>query len=240
RFVLATKFGHPDVDMGIADGARPGSRAYLRAAVTGSLKRLQTDYIDLYQLHMPDPDTPIEETIAALTELVDEGTVRYFGHSNFSAEQLIAAENVAEDLGGPRFESAQNEFSLLVRDAEAELLPAVTRFGLGFLPYFPLYNGLLTGKFTRTTRPADSRIMRQRAHLAQNAPWDAIEAYEHFCAERGVSMLEATFGWMLAAPGLTSVIAGASRPEQLRQNAEAVVAWHPTAADLATVSGIFA
>ncbi len=240
KFVLATKFGHPAVDMGIAEGSPRGSRAYIRAAVEASLRRLQTDHIDLYQQHMPDPETPIEETIAALTELQTDGTILAFGHSNFSAEQTAAAEAAAIRLGGPRFESAQNEYSLLARDIEGTVLPEVNRIGLGFLPYFPLYNGLLTGKFTRDTRPADSRIMRQRAHLAEDAPWDTIERYEQFCVERGVSMLEATFGWMLAQPGLTSVIAGASRPEQLRQNAMAAVVWQPTADDIATISQIFA
>ncbi len=240
HFVLATKFGHSGVDMGIAQGARPGSRSYIRAAVHDSLRRLQTDYIDLYQLHTPDDETPIEETIAALTELIGDGTILHFGHSNFSAEQVVAADLAAERLGGgARFESAQNEFSLLVRDAERDLLPTLDRLGLGFLPYFPLYNGLLTGKFTRTEHPADSRIMRQRAHLVTDAPWDTLERYNDFCTERGVSMLEATFGWLLAQPGLTSVIAGASRPEQLMQNAHAAVAWHPTPDDLAKISGIF-
>ncbi len=239
RFVLATKFGHPGVDMGIADGARPGSRAYVRAAVRDSLRRLQTDYIDLYQLHVPDPETPIEETISALTELVNEGSIRHFGHTQFSATQAIEADLAAHELGGPRFESAQNEYSLLVRDVERELLPTVRRLGLGFLPFFPLYNGLLTGKFTRTQRPTDSRIVRQRAHLADEAPWDTLERYEEFCAERGVSMVEATLGWLLAQPGLTSVIAGASRPEQLTSNAVAAVMWQPTADDLSAISALF-
>ena len=240
RFVLATKFGHAQGDMGIADGAPKGSRAYIRAAVADSLRRLQTDHIDLYQLHTPDPVTPIEETIEVLAELVTEGTIRAFGHSNFTAEQVVEAEQAAVRLGGARFESAQNEFSLLVRDAERELLPSVRRYGLGFLPFFPLYNGLFTGKFTRTERPSDTRIMRQRPHLADTAPWDTIERYEVFCAEHGVTMLSATIGWLLAQPGLTSVIAGATGPEQLRQNAAASREWTPTADEVATISGIFA
>lgn len=240
RFVLATKFGHAQVDMGIADGAPKGSRPYIRAAVADSLRRLQTDHIDLYQLHTPDPVTPIEETIGALTELVTEGTIRAFGHSNFTAEQVIEAEEAAVRLGGARFESAQNELSLLARDAERELLPTVRRYGLGFLPFFPLYHGLFTGKFTRTERPSDTRIMRQRPHLADTAPWDNIERYEAFCAEHGVTMLSATIGWLLAQPGLTSVIAGATGPEQLRQNAAASREWTPTADELATISEIFA
>lgn len=240
HFIVATKFGHSGVDMNLAGGAPKGSRAYIRAAIEGSLTRLQTDWVDLYQIHTPDPETPIEDTIAALSELVDEGKIRAFGHSNFTAEQAIEAENAAQSSGGPRFESAQNEYSLLARDAEHDILPVVRQYGLGFLPYFPLYNGLFTGKFTRTERPVDTRIMRQRPHLVENAPWDTIEQYERFCADRGVSMLTATFAWLLAQPALTSVIAGATTPEQVRQNAEASAAWSPTPADVAEISRIFA
>lgn len=240
RFVVATKFGHSEVDMGIADGAPKGSRAYIRAAIEGSLRRLQTDRIDLYQLHTPDPLTPIEETISALAELVHEGKILHFGHSNLTPEQVVEAELAGERLGGPRFESSQNEFSLLVREAERELLPVINRYGLGFLPYFPLYNGLFTGKFSRTDRPSDTRIMRQRPHLVENAPWPVIESFAEFCAERGVTMLEATIAWLLGQPGLTSVIAGATKPEQLRQNAAASSSWTPTTEELATISRIFA
>ncbi len=239
EFVIATKFGHSEIHLEIGGGAPKGSRAYIREAIEGSLRRLKTDWLDVYQLHTPDPATPIEETITALSELVEEGKILSFGHSNFSAAQAIEAEEVAEALGGPRFESAQNEFSPLVRHAEQEMLPVASRFGLGFLPYFPLYNGLLTGKFTRTQRPADTRIMRQRPHLVENAPWDVIEEYERFCADRGVTMLAATISWLLAHPSLTSVIAGATTPQQLRQNAEASNQWSPTPDDIATISRIF-
>ncbi len=232
---LATKFGHDSFDMGIAAGERKGSRAYIREAIDGSLRRLQTDRIDLYQLHTPDPHTPIEETIAALDELVAEGRVIHYGHSNFTADQIDAAA-----AAGGKFVSSQNEYSLLARDIEAEVLPAINRHHLGLLPYFPLQNGLLTGKFTRTERPADSRIMRQRPHIAENAPWDALEAYDAFCAKAGISMLEATFGWLLAQPGLTSVIAGTTRPEQLRQNAAAATAWVPSESQIEEISAIFA
>lgn len=238
-FVLATKFGHSGVDLQLAAGAPKGSRAYIREAVEGSLSRLQTDWIDLYQLHTPDPVTPIEETLAALTELVEEGKILSFGHSNFTAHQAHEAENAAVAAGGPRFETAQNEYSLLVREAEREILPVVRQYGLGFLPYFPLYNGLFTGKFSRTERPADTRIMRQRPHLVENAPWDVMEEYERFCADRGVTMLTATFSWLLAQPGLTTVIAGATTPAQLKQNAEASTAWNPTPEDVAEISRIF-
>jgi aryl-alcohol dehydrogenase-like predicted oxidoreductase len=238
--VLATKFG---MDMGGANGpdwnAR-GSRRYIRLAVEASLRRLQTDWIDLYQLHVPDPNTPIEETLDTLDDLIGEGKIRYIGHSNLAGWQIADAEYTARLHGHPRFISAQNEYSLLVRDAEQEVLPAVNAYGLGFLPFFPLYNGLLTGKFNREGGPADSRIMMIRKHLADNAPWDTIDRYQGFCEERGVSMLEATFAWLLAQPGLSSVIAGATKPEQIIQNADAATAWAPNAADIAEISSIFA
>jgi len=238
QIVLATKFG---MDMEGANGpdwGARGSRRYIRLAVEGSLKRLQTDWIDLYQLHQPDPLTPIGETIAALDELIAEGKVRYIGHSNLTGWQIADAEYQAELGNHPRFISAQNEYSLLVRGVEAEVLPAVNHYGLGFLPYFPLVNGLLTGKFTREGGPADSRIMAIRPHVHADAPWDTLEAYAAFCAERGLTMLEATFGWLLAQPGLTSVIAGATKPEQLAQNATAGAA-ALTADDVATISALF-
>jgi aryl-alcohol dehydrogenase-like predicted oxidoreductase len=220
-------------------GAR-GSRRYIRIAVEASLRRLRTDWIDLYQLHQPDPLTPIAETLATLDDLITEGKVRYIGHSNLAGWQIAEAEYVAQLHGHAQFISAQDEYSLLVRDVEKEVLPAVREYGLGFLPYFPLYNGLFTGKFNRGGGPNDSRIMHTRPHLLDNAPWDLIESYERFCAERGVTMLEATFGWLLAQPGLTSVIAGATRPEQILQNAQAASAWEPSAAEIAKISEIFA
>jgi aryl-alcohol dehydrogenase-like predicted oxidoreductase len=239
EIVLATKFGHVDYESPIPNWGAKGSRRYIRLAVEGSLRRLGTDWIDLYQLHTPDPFTPIEETIAALDELVREGKIRYAGHSNFASWQLTEADWAARTAGHPAFISAQNEYSLLVRGAERELFPAVRAAGVGFLPYFPLYNGLFTGKFSRDGGPADSRIMRQRKHLLDTAPWDAIEAYQAFCDERGISMLEATFGWLLAQDGLTSVIAGATTPEQIRANAAAGSAWSPTAEEAAWISDRF-
>lgn len=240
RIVLASKFG---MDMGGLNGpdwnAR-GSRRYIRLAVEASLTRLQTDWIDLYQLHQPDPNTPIEETLSTLDDLITEGKIRYIGHSNLAGWQIADAEFTAQLNGHPKFISAQNEYSLLVRGVEAEVLPAVNAYGLGFLPFFPLYNGLFTGKFSREGGPADSRIMRIRPHLANDAPWDLIEQYEAFCAERDVSMLAATLAWLLAQPGLTSVIAGATKPEQIVQNADAATAWKPSAADVAWISNLFA
>lgn len=238
--VLATKFGMDMDGLNGPDGGARGSRSYIRRAVQSSLKRLQTDWIDLYQLHQPDPITPVEETIAALDELVTEGTVRYIGHSNLSGWQLADADHLARVAGHTRFISAQSEYSLLERNVETEVLPAVNHFGLGFLPYFPLFNGLLTGKFTREGGPADSRIMAIRPHVHENAPWERLETYAAFCEERGVTMLDATFAWLLAQPGLTSVIAGATRPEQVRQNAAAATAWQPGADDIDAISAIFA
>ncbi len=237
--VIATKFGHQSSASPLADIGPRGGRAYIRAAVEGSLTRLQTDRIDLYQLHTPDPETPIEETLGALDELVREGKVRAIGHSNLDGDAIRAADDAATALGTTRFVSAQNEYSLLARGAEDDVLPAVRERGLGFLPFFPLANGLFTGKFTRTERPADTRISRQRPHVADEAPWDAIEAYEAFAAERGVRILEATFGWLLARPELSSVIAGATRPEQVQANARAGEAWRPDADEVATIDAFF-
>ncbi|HEX5858273.1 MAG TPA: aldo/keto reductase [Microbacterium sp.] len=239
KVVLATKFGHSGRDMGEGALGAKGGRAYIRHAVESSLRRLQTDWIDLYQLHVPDPHTPIEETLDALTELVREGKVRYIGNSNFTGWQLAEAHFTAQSRGSVPFVSAQNHYSLLARGAEREVLPAANRFGVGFLPYFPLYNGLLTGKFTRAGGPEGSRIMTARPHLWADAPWDALEAYQAFCDERGISMLEATFGWLLAQPGLASVIAGATSPEQIAANARAGEAWTPTAEDLEIIDGLF-
>lgn len=240
QIVLATKFG---MDMGGRNGpdwnAR-GSRRYIRLAVEASLRRLQTDWIDLYQLHVPDAQTPIEETLATLDDLITEGKIRYIGHSNLAGWQIAEAEFTARMNGHPAFISSQNEYSLLERDVEDEVLPAVNAYGLGFLPFFPLYNGLFTGKFSRAGGPIDSRIMMIRSHLLDTAPWDIIERYQAWCDERNVTMLEATFAWLLAQPGLTSVIAGASKPEQIIQNAAAGTAWQPSADEVAYISNLFA
>ncbi|WP_203135806.1 aldo/keto reductase [Microbacterium sp. JZ31] len=240
RVVIATKFGHHAVDMGYgpAAGAK-GSRAYIRRALEASLTRLRTDWIDLYQLHTPDPDTPVEETIDALDDLVREGKIRYYGHSNLSGWQIAEAHLTARARTRSGFVSAQNQFSLLARDAEREVLPAVRRFDLGFFPYFPLYNGLLTGKFTREGGPEHSRIMSQRKHLWETAPWDALDAYRAFCDARGITMLEATFGWLLSQSAVASVIAGATSPEQVAANAAAGAAWRPTEAEAAEIDGFF-
>jgi aryl-alcohol dehydrogenase-like predicted oxidoreductase len=240
EIVLATKFGMNMAGTNGPDWGARGSRRYVRLAVEASLRRLQTDWIDLYQLHQPDPSTPIEETLAVLDDLITEGKVRYIGHSNLTGWQIADAEYKAILGGHPKFTSAQNEYSLLARGVETEVLPAVNHYGLGFLPFFPLYNGLFSGKFSRSGGPADSRIMAIRPHLIETAPWDTIEKYEAFCADRGVSMLTATFSWLLAQPGLTSVIAGVTKPEQIVQNIAAANEWTPTAADVAEISELFA
>lgn len=238
QVVIATKFGHTEFTNPDLPGVPPASRRYIRAAIEGSLRRLGTDYVDLYQLHTPDPVTPIDETLAALHELVDEGKVRAIGHSNLTAAQTVAAEDAARAGGHSPFVSAQLEYSLLVRDADA-LLPMLVERGIGLLPYFPLANGLFTGKFTREGGPADSRIMRQRPHVATDAPWDAIEAFRELAADRGVGMLEATIGWLLSRPAMASVIAGATTVDQVAQNAAAATAWAPDAEALATIDRLF-
>jgi aryl-alcohol dehydrogenase-like predicted oxidoreductase len=237
--ILATKFG---MDMSGANGAdwgAQGSRRYIRTAVEASLTRLQTDWIDLYQLHRPDENTPIEETLSTLDDLITEGKVRYIGHSNLSGWQIADAEYTAILGQHPKFISAQNEYSLMERDAEIDVLPAVVNYGLGFLPFFPLFNGLFTGKYTRGGGPADGRLRTIRPEALDRVNWDAMESYQSFCDERGVTMLEATFSWLLATPGLSSVIAGATSTTQVQQNAAAATAWTPDASDLATISDLF-
>jgi aryl-alcohol dehydrogenase-like predicted oxidoreductase len=237
--VLATKFGMDMDGLAGPDWEARGSRRYIRRAVEASLRRLQTDWIDLYQLHQPDPLTPIEETLATLDDLIGEGKVRYIGHSNLAGWQIAEAEFTAAMQQHPKFVSAQNEYSLIIRDAELEVLPAVRAYGLGFLPFFPLYNGLLTGKYTRDSRPTDARITKQKSHLFDDAPWDALEDYAGFCAARDITMVEATFAWLLAQPGLASVIAGATKPEQVAQNAAAGSAWTPTLEEVRQIGEFF-
>jgi aryl-alcohol dehydrogenase-like predicted oxidoreductase len=240
EIVLATKFG---MDMQGANGpdwGARGSRRYIRLAVEASLSRLQTDWIDLYQLHHPDPITPIGETLAALDELIAEGKVRYIGHSNLNGWQIADAEYRAQLAGHPKFISAQNEYSLIERGVEAEVLPAVRAYGLGFLPFFPLFNGLFTGKYTRGGGgPADGRLTVIRPEALNRVDWDSMDRYQAFCDDRGVTMLEATFGWFLAQPGVTSVIAGATKAEQVVQNVAAGTTWTPSADDVATISAFF-
>lgn len=237
EIVLATKWGHPAAPP-MYTGER-GSRLFIRASVEASLTRLRTDRIDLYQMHRPDSETPIAETLLALDELVREGKVRFIGHSGFSVEQIAEAARVADELGCVSFVTGQDELSLVNRGIDRDIGPELRRLGLGLLPYFPLANGLLTGKFTRDHFPADSRIMRQRPHLAEQADWDALDAYRALCDEWGVTMLEATFGWMLEHEPVSSVIAGATKPEQVRQNAAAGEAFRPDAEQCAQIEALF-
>ena len=236
--ILATKFGNDMRGANGPDWGARGSRRYVRRAVEGSLRRLRTEWIDLYQYHTPDGVTPIEETLAALGELVAEGKVRYAGSSNLAAWQVVEADFVARADGTPRFVSAQNEYNLLDRRAEAELAPACEAYAVGILPYFPLANGLLTGKYRRDAAPAaGTRIGDRKPRLHSEAPWEVIEALEKYAEERGVTLLDVAIGGLAAQPGVASVIAGATSPEQVRANARAG-AWVPTADDLAALDEI--
>jgi aryl-alcohol dehydrogenase-like predicted oxidoreductase len=216
--VLATKFGS---DMGEGRGIARGSRWYIRRAVEESLQRLQTDRIDLYQLHRPDGVTPIEETLGALTDLVHEGKILYIGSSNLSAWQVVEAEWTARSSGGgfERFVSAQNHYSMLERSAELDLLPACEACGVGVLPYFPLANGLLSGKYRRESPPPEGTRMSGRP--ISDETYDRLERLESFAKERGRTLLELAFAGLLAQRAVSSVIAGATSPEQVKANAEA-------------------
>lgn len=236
--VLATKFG---MDMKGASGpdfGARGSRRYIIQAVEASLRRLGTDWIDLYQFHTPDPLTPIDETLAALDTLVRSGKVRYIGHSNRSGWQIAQAEYVARELGTARFISTQNHYNLLDRRAELEVTPAAEEFGLGVLPYFPLANGLLTGKYSPGHAPEGSRLSHTRTNMVDDADWDQLGQFSAFAKERGLTEIEVAFSWLAAQSSVASVIAGATRPEQVRQNAEAAD-WIPTPEDLAALDAIF-
>lgn len=219
--VIATKWGHT---RGGADGVEAngprGSEPHIRAAIEGSLRRLQTDRVDLFQLHEPDPDVPIEETIGALGQLVAEGKVLHVGHSNFSLAQTVEADDAAARLGAPRFVSAQVEYSLLERGIEAELLPLLREREIGLLPFFPLYNGLLTGKYTRAG-DGEGRLSKIKPQILETVDWDQLEAYRAVCDEVGAPMVQVSIAWLLAQPGVASVIAGATSPEQIAVNAGA-------------------
>jgi len=233
RVVLATKFGG---DMGDGTEAR-GSRDYIRKALAGSLQRLRTEYLDLYQYHTPDHVTPFEETFGALDELVREGKVRYVGHSNLDAAQVDEIDALARERGWARPVSAQNRYSLLHRDAERELLPTCERLGIGVLPYFPLASGLLTGKYRRgQPRPEGTRLAT-RDEVFTDETFDRLEALEAVAEQRGVSLLSVAIGGLLGQPAIASVIAGATKPEQVRANAVAG-GWEPSEDDLAAVNAL--
>lgn len=236
--IVATKFG---MDMHGANGpdfGARGSRKYIRTAVEASLRRLDMDYIDLYQFHTPDNSTPIDETIAALDDLIRAGKIRYVGHSNRAGWQIAQAEYVARELGATRFVSSQNHYNLLDRRAELEVIPAAEEFGLGVLPYFPLANGLLTGKYSEGKAPEGSRLTHSRTNLLTDADFDQLKKFGEFAAARGKTELEIAFSWLAAQPAVASVIAGATKPEQIQQNAQAV-SWVPSVEDLAELDEIF-
>jgi aryl-alcohol dehydrogenase-like predicted oxidoreductase len=242
--VLATKFGS-DVrnrggDNGADWGAR-GSRRYIRRAVESSLRQLRTDWIDLYQLHRPDPATPIEETLSALTDLVREGKVRYVGCSNFTGWQVADAEWTSRTRGHERFVSAQNEYNLLDRDVEQDVVPALERYGIGLLPFFPLASGLLTGKYRRGQAPPQgSRIQAWgRESVLTDASFDVVEALEDFARARSISLLDVAIGGLAAQPAVSSVIAGATSRAQVAANV-AAGAWQPSPDDLAELDELTA
>ena len=227
QVVLATKFG-----MNMDDGRGPrGSRDYILHAVEASLRRLQTDVIDYYWYHQPDGVTPIAETLETLNGLVQAGTVRWIGASNFSAAQIEEADAVARERGFARFTSIQNQYSLLVRDPEREVLPTCERLGLGFVPFFPLASGLLTGKYRRgEAAPAGTRLA-DRAQVATDEQFDVVEAVARFASERGVAMIDVAIGALLAKTPVSTVIAGATKPEQVQANV-AAARWAPSDSDL--------
>jgi aryl-alcohol dehydrogenase-like predicted oxidoreductase len=237
--VIATKFGMDMKGKSGDDRGRRGSAEYIRTSVEGSLRRLGTDHIDLYQLHVPDPQTPIEETLETLDDLVTAGTVRAIGSSNLAAWQLVDAAWTSRTRGLASFVTAQNEYSLYNRTAEVELTPACLELGVGILPYFPLAYGLLTGKYRRgEDAPAGTRLaLSSQARRLANADWDRIEMLQAFAGQHGVSILELAIGGLAAQPAVASVIAGVTRPEQVEANVRAA-AWQPSAETLDALAGI--
>ncbi|MCC7112854.1 MAG: aldo/keto reductase [Burkholderiales bacterium] len=220
--VLATKFGWPMDDIGVLRG---GSRRYLMRAVEDSLRRLKTDWIDLYQFHTPDPETPLEETLRALDDLVRQGKVRYVGCSNFAGWQVADAAWISRSEGLAPFVSVQNEYSLLVRDVESEVVPAMRKFGLGLLPFFPLAGGLLTGKYRHgEPLPAGARLTetkRSADRFLTERNWRIVDALQGFADSRGRKLVDVAVGWVLARPWVGSVIAGATSAEQIESNVAA-------------------
>ena len=236
--VLATKFAMPMSDDGSMRGA---SRRYVKQACEASLKRLRTDWIDLYQVHQYDDDTPIDETMEALDDLVRDGKVRHVGCSNFSADQLDDAQEVATGNGWAPFVTCQDHYSLLAREIEAELIPAIRQRKMGLLPFFPLASGFLTGKYTRNNPPPEGTRMATMPRMADRYMtehnWDVVDALAAFAREHGRTLLELAFAWLVAQPTVSSVIAGATRPEQIDQNVGAV-GWQLSAGELATIDRI--
>jgi len=242
--ILATKFGSDASVRGNGNGAdwgARGSRRYIRRAVEASLRRLRTDWIDLYQMHQPDPLTPIEETLSALNDLVHEGKVRYLGHSNFAGWQVAEADWISRNLGFTGFISSQNHYNLLERGVETHLVPALRHYGIGLLPFFPLASGLLTGKYRRgEAPPAGSRlVVWGRESALTDEAFDTLDALESFAKRRDISLLEVAIGGLAAQPAVSSVIAGATSAKQVRANVQAGT-WLPDVADLAEIDRITA
>lgn len=240
KVVLATKFGGGLAGPGLPTHEARGSRRYIRASVEGSLRRLRTDYIDLYQIHRPDPRTPIDETLSALDDVVREGKVRYLGTSKFAAWQVVDAERVARELRTARFISTQQDYNLLERRVEAELVPACQHVGVGLLPFFPLANGLLTGKYHREQQPPSGSRLSRPVTVGLDfatANWDVIEGLRQFAAERKITMLDVAIGGLAAQPAVASVIAGATTADQIAANVRAGL-WQPTDEDRATLEAI--
>jgi aryl-alcohol dehydrogenase-like predicted oxidoreductase len=229
--LVATKFGKP---MEENPSDRRGSREYIRWAIEGSLRRLRSDYVDVYQMHEPDPNTPIEETLGALDELVREGKVRSIGSSNYSPAQIREADDLARDRGWARFLAAQNEYSFINREAEDELLPLCDSLGIGVLPYFPLASGLLTGKHRVGQVPTEGRLAGRQIPAAR---WQKVEALQRYADERDISLLDVAIGGLLAMPAVASVIAGATKPEQVRANVGAG-SWEPKQNDVAELRAL--
>lgn len=229
RVLIATKFGKP---MDARPDESRGRPDYIRWAIEGSLRRLRTDHVDVFQMHDPDPTTPIDETLGTLHELVDEGKVRAIGSSNFTAEQIDEADRVARQRGVTRFVTAQNHYSLVERDVEDDVLPACERLGIGVLPYFPLASGLLTGKYTRGKPATEGRLAGREV---PGERWDRAEALRRYADERGLPLLTVAIGGLAAMPAVASVIAGATKPEQVAANVRAGE-WEPTRDDLAALA----
>jgi aryl-alcohol dehydrogenase-like predicted oxidoreductase len=239
QVILATKFGSDLHGANGPDWQDRGSRRYIRIAVERSLRRLRTDWIDLYQIHWIDPLTPLEETLAALDELVHEGKVRYVGSSNHAAWQVTDAEWLARTHGFERFISAQNHYNLLDRSVEAELTPAAEQFGIAILPYFPLASGLLAGRYRRGEAPQAGSRMKDWGMESQltDERFDVVEGLEKFAAERDISLLEVAIGGLAAQTAVGSVIAGATSPAQVKANVQAG-SWRPTKDDLQAIDAI--
>ncbi|MHA7155126.1 aldo/keto reductase [Arthrobacter sp. TMN-50] len=236
--LIATKFGLDLKGANGPDWGARGSRRYIMKAVEASLRRLGTDWIDLYQFHAPDPLTPIDETLSALHALVQSGKVRYIGHSNRAGWQIAEAEFVAQLGGYTPFISAQNHWNLLERKIEAEVVPAAESYGIGVLPFFPLANGLLTGKYGASKVPIGSRLTHSRTNLLDGADWNQLADFGAFARARDLTELQVAFSWLAAQPSVASVIAGATKPEQIQQNA-AAVCWVPSETERQELDRIF-